>query len=103
MSESPSYVFCYETGTRFRLSKWIEGDEIPTATYNITYNEHSQVCDCPSYKQPCKHIAMITEWLEQPHPERTYFNGESGTWQPHPFSGQLVPEEVVAHLLEIKR
>jgi hypothetical protein len=55
-------------------------------TYDIILNEHHEVCNCPAYKTPCKHLRYVKEWLAQPIEvrHRMHFNdeaGKTGLWE----------------------
>ena len=55
----------HDNALRFYLTKYTRSVfEEPLSTYRILWNKHNRACDCPSHKQPCKHIDLIQRWLE---------------------------------------
>ncbi len=65
--------------------------------YNLVLAKNSEVCDCPSYRKPCKHMRYLKEWLAQPIEvrHRMHFNdraGSKGLWELPPEG--LDPDEI---------
>lgn len=74
-------------------------------TYNMVLNKYHEVCNCPAYKTPCKHLRYLKEWLAQPIEVRDqmHFNdkaGDVGLWELAPEGLKPVDPEEIADASE---
>ena len=78
---------------KFTVAKMDKNFEF-IGTYSIVLNKYNEQCNCPSYKQPCKHMRYLKEWLAQPIEvrHRMHFNDKSGLWELPPEG--LDPDEI---------
>ncbi len=68
----------------FEVAKFDPDEVVPIDTY-IT-NVKQEACTCPSYKQPCKHVKMVTKWIAQEKPIGTYFDDQTDSFHNTPFA-----------------
>lgn len=91
------YYFKHVRGPHFTCAKFTDSDQ-PEDVYKMTYNQHHEVCDCPSYKQPCKHIKMLQEAIEQTGGgdpiSSIYFDDQKNEWTDNPLYTNRASEKL---------
>lgn len=65
-------------------------------TYRAIFNEHNQICDCPAWKSPCKHLGLLEQWLGFPMSMRHkyHYNDQTHRWEEPPEDSHLCLEEL---------
>ncbi len=55
-------------------------------SYQIIYNKHNKVCNCPAYRPYCKHLDYLKRWLEfSPKAQiQRHFNDKTNEWENPP-------------------
>ncbi len=79
------YFFQNASAGRYTVAK-MDDDFNVLDTYDIIVSKHHEVCNCPAWKSPCKHLRYLKEWLAQPIEvrHRMHFNdkaGKNGLWE----------------------
>lgn len=81
------YIFRSTGGSHYEVTK-LTDEGATDKVYKITYNQHNQVCNCPSWKQPCKHIGWIQTWLEeQGGQDGLVYDDQEDSWYESLFAG----------------
>lgn len=81
---STQYYFRAVAPRRVEIAKF-EDSRYPVDVYHITNGQ----CDCPSWRHPCKHIAMLSEWLQQEQPEGTILESVGNRFMSTPYGQPL--------------
>lgn len=94
------YFFHDKSGGKYMVAK-MDNDFNVVDSYDMVLNKYHEVCNCPAYKTPCKHLRYLKEWLAQPIEVRNemHFNdkaGVAGLWELAPEGLKPVDLEEIA-------
>lgn len=76
--KDPEYmVVDTKVSNSYIVTKWTNKKD-PRDIYHVTKGNDKWFCSCPTRMKPCKHIALVKQWLKdgKPSPLGTTFDKE---------------------------